>query len=86
MHTGDMRTTVNLDDEVYELANAYAKGKGISLGAALCELIHRQRQTATDVERSPRLVRNEHGYLEIAKSRRAVTPAMVKEASEDEVA
>lgn len=66
---------------------AYAKGRGITLGAALSELVRRRDQSpATGVDGSPRLVRNEHGYLEIAKSRRAVTPAMVKESSEDEVA
>ncbi len=39
MQNGFMRTTVNLDDDVYELASVYASARGITLGSALGELL-----------------------------------------------
>ena len=36
-----MRTTVNLPDEIYEVARSMASAKRISLGEALAELIRR---------------------------------------------
>ncbi len=34
---------------------------------------------------SPRLKRNEHGYLEIAETNYLLTPTIVKETAEDEL-
>ena len=39
-----MRTTVNLDEETHYVASNYAEGRGITLGAAIGELIRRGRQ------------------------------------------
>ena len=39
-----MRTTVNLPDDVYEIARSLAAAKRISLGEALAELIRRGRE------------------------------------------
>ena len=39
-----MRTTVNLPDDVYEIARSVAAAKRISLGEALAELIRRGRE------------------------------------------
>ncbi len=80
-----MRMTINLDPDVYTFAHAYAGGKGISLSAAIGELV-RRAERAPDLEASSgRLQRNEHGYLEIARSGHVLTPAMVKSASEDDL-
>lgn len=79
-----MRTNVNIDVDVYELASAYAKGNGITLGAAISELIRRGEQPRQPTD-SPRLKRNEQGYLVIARTGNALTPEMVKEFSEDQI-
>ena len=86
MHTVEMRTTLNLDADVYRYSSAYAGAKGITLSAAISELIRRAEQVPEPGRSSPRLKMNEHGYLEIAETGDVLTPAMVKEASEDELA
>ena len=79
-----MRLTVNLDPDVYNFTSAYAGAKGITLSAALGELIRRAERAPQPGSDSSRLTRNEHGYLEIAKTGDPLTPEMVKEAAEDE--
>ena len=78
-----MRMTVNLDPDVYSFTSAYAGAKGITLSAAISELIRRAEQMPESD--SSRLKMNEHGYLEIAATDDVLTPEMVKEASEDEL-
>jgi hypothetical protein len=85
VHNGNMRTTVNLDADVYSFTSAYAGAKGITLSAALGELVRRAEQAPELESESSRLMRNEHGYLEIAETGKALTPEMVKAASEDEL-
>ena len=80
-----MRMTVNLDPDVYSFTSAYAGAKGISLSAALSELVRRAERSPDPVGDSRRLKRNEYGYLEIAESGEVLTPEMVKAASEDEL-
>ena len=36
-----MRTTVNLDDDIVELAKSYAQNRSLALGKALSELVRR---------------------------------------------
>ena len=78
-----MRTTVNLDSDAYDFAFAYARGKGMTLSAAMSELLRRAEQ-APEPE-SGRLIMNQYGFFEIADTGHKITPAMVKEASEDEL-
>ncbi len=84
MQTLKMRTTVNLAADVYSFASVYAGAKGITLSAAISELVRRAEQAPAPGSDSPRLKRNSHGYLVIAGTGDALTPEMVKEASEDE--
>ena len=81
----DMRLTVNLDPDVYNFTSAYAGAKGITLSAALSELIRRAEQAPEAGKDSIRLKRNEHGYLEIAETGEPLTPEMVKKAAEDDL-
>jgi hypothetical protein len=81
-----MRLTVNLDPDVYNFTSAYAGAKGITLSAALSELIRRAEQVPEPGDDSPRLKQNEHGYLVIAKTGHVLTSEMVKETSEDDLA
>jgi hypothetical protein len=78
--------TVNLDPDVYSFTSAYAGAKGITLSAAISELIRRAEQVPEPGDESPRLKTGPHGYLVIARTGDALTPEMVKEAAEDELA
>jgi hypothetical protein len=79
------RTNLHIEQDALAFASAYAAAKGISLGVAVSELIRRaELMQEPDPERlSPRLVMNEHGYLEIAATGDRITSEMVKEAAED---
>lgn len=85
VYFSSMRMTVNLDADVYSFARAYAGGKGISLSAAIGELIRRAEKVPEAGGDSPRLRMSPHGYLVIAGTGDAITPEMVKETSEDEL-
>jgi hypothetical protein len=78
-----VRMTVNLDPDVYSFASAYAGAKGITLSAAISELIRRAEQVPDPGSDSHRLKTSQHGYLVIAGTGDRLTPEMVKEASED---
>jgi len=80
-----VRLTVNLDPDLYNFASAYEGAKGITISAALSELVRRAEQAPETSSHSPRLKRNEHGYLVIAKTGDLLTAEMVKEAAEDEL-
>ncbi len=80
-----MRTSINLDADVYSFASAYADAKGITLSATISELVRRAEQAPEPKGDSPRLKTSPHGYLVIAGTGDALTPEMVKEASEDEL-
>ncbi len=80
-----MRLTVNLDTDAYSFTSACAGAKGITLSAAMNELLRRAEQMPEFEGVSSRLKMNEYGYLEIAECGHPLTPEMVKEASEDEL-
>ena len=85
MHTLIMRTTVTLDPDVYSFTSAYAGAKGITLSAAISELIRRVEHVPEPESDSARLKTSPHGYLVIAGTGDVLTPEMVKELSEDEI-
>lgn len=85
MHNPLMRTTVTLDDDAYELAMLCAKGKGITLGAAISEFVRKAAQTRDTEDLSPNLQRLPNGML-VFKPRgdgRVITNEMVKAALEE---
>lgn len=81
MHTILMRTTINLDDDVHELASLYAGARGISLGAALGELVRKSRaapEPASAIKAAP-------NGLPVFRSRgRVLTSRMVRDAQEED--
>ena len=81
-----MRANVNLDTDVYTFAATYASAKGIPLGAAISELLRRAEQAPEPA--SALLTESRLGLLVRAKQdgEKVVTPEMVKELSEDELA
>ena len=89
VHNEYMRTraNINLDDDAYRFAVAFANSKGMPLGAAVSELLRRaEHLPEPPVSASARLKRSPRGYLVKAKTGRRVTPEMVKEASEEDLA
>jgi hypothetical protein len=83
MQNSDMRTTIKLDDEVYEVALLYARARDLSLGAALSELVRDSRAISADP--TPSRIETAASGLPIVRSRgRRLTPEMVKEAQEDD--
>lgn len=78
-----MRTNLNIDADAYDFASAYANARGITLGAAISELVRRAEQAPEPP--SSRLKLNEHGLLVKAKTGNVITLEMVKESSEDPI-
>lgn len=80
-----MRTTVTLDDDAYELAMLCARGKGITLGAAISEFVRKATQPKDSKETSPNLKRLPNGMLvfRARKDGRVITTEMVKAALEE---
>jgi len=86
MHTWSMKTTVTLDDEAYELAMLRARGRGITLGAALSECV-REAQEARSQSKPLHggLVRGPNGVLmrPAGKGNPVLTTEMVKKAIQE---
>ena len=80
-----MRTNVNLDDEVHQIASVYASAKGITLGAAIGELILKASAAPHGTaSSSPRLITAPNGLRIVPKSAGAMTPEMVQSALDEE--
>jgi hypothetical protein len=75
-----MRTSITLDEDVYEIATLYAKGRGVTLGAALGEMVRKAISTPPSDSPSPRLKRAPNGLLIFAGTGRVITNEMVKAA------
>jgi hypothetical protein len=75
-----MRTSVSLDDDVHEFASSYAHGRGITLSAALNELV-RQAESAPKAE--PEIRRSPNGFPLLPRTGQVITSEMVKKYSED---
>jgi hypothetical protein len=72
-----MRTIVYIDHDVHQIASIYATAKGITLGAAISELIRKAAAVpapAPDIRRSP------NGLPCFPPTGRALTRDMVNEA------
>ena len=78
-----MRTSITLDDDVYQLASLYAAGRGITLSAAINEAVRKIGEPRS-ASSSPRLKIAPNGLVVIASRGRVITSEMVKEALEDE--
>ena len=77
-----MRTSVTLDDDVHELASIYADARGITLGAAIGELI----RSAHSSVQSESPIKVTHDGIPVFRSRgRVLTSEMVKQAQEDDL-
>jgi hypothetical protein len=81
-----MRTTVTIDDDVYELAKLCAWGKGITFSAALNELVRKGLSTIGSGYPSQELVQAPDGMPAFRSRGRVLTSEMVKKKhQEDEI-
>lgn len=75
-----MRTTLSLDDDAHQIAAVYAAARGITLGAAIGELIRRAETIpaeAPDIRRSP------NGLPCFPPTGRILKSEMIKEAESE---
>jgi hypothetical protein len=76
-----MRTTVTLDDEVHDFATYYANARGISLSAAMNELIRRAQAGPAP---KPDIRRGPNGLPMFPPTGRTITSEMVKKLEAEE--
>ena len=81
MHNSSMRTTITLDDETHEFAAYYARSRGISLSAAIDELI---RKAQTRPAPKPQIQIGPAGLPMFPPTGRTITAEMVKKIEEEE--
>ena len=80
------RANVKLDDDAYRAAVAFAAARGLTLGAAISELIRRaERAPEPPIDASSKLVGDEHGFLVVKDPGPVVTSEMVRLESEDPI-
>jgi hypothetical protein len=84
VHHSPMRTSITLDEDVYQLASLYAKGRGVTLGAAISEMVRKGAAAPLSGSPPPNLVRAPNGLLIFAPQGRIITSEMVKEALEED--
>ena len=81
MHNWMMRTTITLSEETHEFASYYAKARGITLSAAIDELIRKAEAAPSSVHE---IAYSDIGLPMLPPSGRTITCEMVKKLGEDE--
>lgn len=76
-----MRTTITLADETHDFAAYYARVRGLTLGAAIDELI-RKAQAAPPAQ--PQIEHSPNGLPMFPPTGRTITTDMVKKLEEEE--
>ena len=85
VQNGYMRTSITLDEDVYQHATLYARGRGVTLSTAVSEIARKGLEAMHSTSPSLRLKRAPNGLLIFAGKGRTITPEMVKEFQEDEI-
>jgi hypothetical protein len=76
-----MRTTINLDDETHEFAAYYARVRGLTLSAAIVELIRKAQDAPAP---KSELLIGPNGLPMFPPTGRRITAEMVKKLEEEE--
>jgi hypothetical protein len=76
-----MRTTITLDDDVHEFASVYSSARGLTLSAAINELI---RKTQSGPAPKPDIRRGPNGLPMFPPTGRTITSEMVKKIEAEE--
>ena len=79
-----MRTTITLDDDVHEFATYYANSRGITLSAAMNELIRKAETAPASVPEHFEFERSPNGLPLLPRTGRTITSEMVKQLEEEE--
>jgi hypothetical protein len=83
LNAKSQRRNLNIDSDAFTIAATYANARGISIGAAVSELLRRAEQAPQPP--SPLLRTDEYGLLVKAKAgRQVVTSEMAKKLSEED--
>jgi hypothetical protein len=82
MQNGGMRTTITLSEETHEFASYYARARGITLSAAIDELI--RKAEAAPPAPVPKIEYSEIGLPMLPRTGRTITCEMVKKLEEEE--
>jgi hypothetical protein len=77
-----MRTTIALDDDAHEFASYYARVRGMTLGAAIAELI--RKAEAAPAPPVSEIEYSEIGLPMLPRTGRTITCEMVKKLEEEE--
>jgi hypothetical protein len=78
-----MRTTITLNEETHTFASYYAQARGLTLSAAIDELILKAQTAPAAPHREFR--RSPNGLPLLPRTGRVITCEMVKALSEDEI-
>ena len=78
-----MRTNVNLADDVHRFASLYADANGISLSAALTELVRKAQALETTEPNPPVFKRSSAGIPLFPADGNRITVEMVRKAEEE---
>jgi len=76
-----MRTTITLDDETHEFATYYARARGLTLSAAIDELIRKAQASPAP---KPDIRRGPNGLPMFPPTGKTITAEMVKKIEEEE--
>jgi hypothetical protein len=82
MHNQSMRTTITLDDETHEFASYYARARGLTLSAAIDELI--RKAESAPAPPLPEIEFSDIGLPMLPRTGRTITCEMVKKLEEEE--
>jgi hypothetical protein len=84
-----LRTNVNLAEDVHQFASLYADARGLSLSAALTELVRKAREFETAEPKPPVFERSSAGVplfpQDGHKAGHRITAEMVRKAEEDAI-
>ena len=81
MHNNGMRTTITLPDETHDFAMYYANARGLTLSAAIDELIRKAQEPSLAME--PDVVRGKNGFPMFPPSKGTLTSELVKKLEEE---
>ena len=79
-----MRTTITLDDETHDFVIYYAHAKGISISAAINELIRKAESGPVSPPQHFEFERSPNGLPLLPRTGRTITSEMVKRLEEEE--
>lgn len=82
MQNGNMRTTITLNDETHAFVSYYASARGLTLSAAIDELIRKAQMPASP--EPPKILCSPNGLPMFPPTGRTITSEMVKKLEEEE--